>query len=261
YNNLVANRYASVNVNFESSRKYYWRVAGQTSQGQTFYSEIWNFTALPITISAKVFLQGPYSVGDTMSTILNRNHYIPLTQPYSAYPLNYAGDEKVSQIPSGVVDWVLLELRKGTTSATTVAKRAAFIRSDGNIVDLDGISPVEFAGIQTGGYYLVIDHRNHLSIMSSDTISFSHITTYDFTNSQTKAYGNNPMVDLGGGKYGMIAGDDNEDKTVSVSDYNIISINKAKTGYQQSDNNLDGNVSVEDYNLVKGNLFKFTKVP
>ena len=254
YNNADTNRYAIVYSNFESSKNYYWRVAGQTSQGQTFYSDVWSFTALPITIAARVFLQGPYSGGDTMSTALSRENYIPLTQPYDNNPWNYTGDEEVSEIPTGVVDWVLIEIRTSATSSTTVARRAAFIKGDGNIVDLDGISPVEFIGIPSGSYYLVIRHRNHLSIMSSDTISFSHTTTYDFTNSPEKAYGNNPMADLGGGKYGMIAGDDNQDNTISVSDYNLISTKLNQTGYKHSDNNMDGKVSIGDYNLVKANL-------
>ena len=42
------------------------------------YSDVWNFTAQPISITAKVFLQGPYSGGDTMNTKLNREHFIPL---------------------------------------------------------------------------------------------------------------------------------------------------------------------------------------
>jgi len=260
YNNVDTNSYATFNSNFEL-KKYYWRVAGQTSQGQTFYSDVWNFTAWSISIAAKVFLQGPYSGGDTMSTALSRENYIPLTQPYNTKPWDYIGEEKVTEIPSGVMDWVLLELRSASSSSTTVARRAAFIRGDGNIVDLDGSSPVEFSGIPSGGYYLVIKHRNHLSIMSSDTISFSHTTSYDFTTSQGKAYGNNPMADLGGGKYGMIAGDDNQDNTISVSDYNLISTNLTQTGYLQSDNNMDGKVTVADYNVVKGNLFRYTEVP
>ena len=261
YNKVVTDRYAIVKNNFLLSKEYYWRVAAQTSKGQIIYSEVWNFTAQPITISAKVFLQGPYTGSDTMSTILNRYHFIPLTQPYNSDPWDYSGNEKVSQIPSGIVDWVLLELRTGLNSSTTVARRAAFIRSDGNIVDLDGNSPVTFSGITSEGYYLIVKHRNHLSIMSSDTLSCSHSTKYDFTTSLSKAYGKNSMADLGGGRFGMISGDNNNDKTISVSDYNLISTNLDRTGYRQPDNNMDGIISIADYNFVEANLFNYTKIP
>ncbi len=261
YNKNATNRYATVNSNFSSAKTYYWRVAGETAQGQTFYSDIWKFTAQPLTIAAKVFLQGPYSGGDTMNTSLNRDHFIPLSQPFNIEPWNYTGDEIVGNIPQGVVDWVLLEIRTGINSSTTVAKRAAFLNSDGSIVDLDGISPVTFSGIKSGGYFLVVKHRNHLSIMSTDTISFSFTTFYDFTDSQSKAFGNNPMVDLGGGKYGMIAGDTNGDKVISVNDYNSISTEILQTGYKKADHNMDGKVSDKDYNYVSGNLFEYTKVP
>jgi lysophospholipase L1-like esterase len=261
YNNTITNGYNTINSNFKSSKTYYWRVGGQTSQGKTFYSDVWNFTAEPITIAAKVFLQGPYVDSDTMNISLNSSHYIPTTQPYNVDPWNYSGNENVTVIPSGVVDWVLLELRTGINSASTVAKRAAFIKNDGKIVDLDGISPVAISGITPGYYYLVLKHRNHLSVMSADTIFFSYSTTYDFTTSQSKAYGNNPMAELSGGKYGMFAGDNNEDKVISVSDYNLISNHLLQTGYKPEDVNMDGTVSYSDYNFVIGNLFKFTKVP
>jgi len=98
-------------------------------------------------VNTKIFLEGPYSSG-TMLTNLNSSGYLPLTQPYSAAPWNYSGTESVaagffSTHPT-IVDWVLLELRTGTSAATTVAKRAAFIKSDGTIVDLNGLDPVTF---------------------------------------------------------------------------------------------------------------------
>ena len=261
YNKSTTNRFATIEGSLLSAKTYYWRIAGETLHGQTFYSDIWNFTAQPITIAAKIYLQGPYAGGDTMNTSLNRDHFIPVSQPYSTEPWKYGGDESVAEIPQGVVDWVLLELRKGLSSTTVVAKRAAFLKSDGRIVDLDGISPVAFSGIKSGGYYLVVEHRNHLSIMSADTISFSYTTLYDFTTSLSKAYGTNSMVDLSGGKYGMIAGDTNGDKVISVSDYNLISSKLSQTGYKSADQNMDGKVSNVDFNYVEGNLFNYTKVP
>ena len=72
----------------------------------------------------------------------------------------------VFQTPD-IVDWVLVELRTGTAAGTKVATRAAFLKSDGTIVDTDGTSPVQFTGLSAGNYYIVIRHRNHLAIMSA----------------------------------------------------------------------------------------------
>ena len=83
---------------------------------------------------------------------------IQLNDPYSQ-------GESVGIIPSSdIVDWVLVELRVGT--ATSAGMRAAFLKNDGTIVDLDGTSPVEFDGISSGNYYIVVKHRNHLAVMS-----------------------------------------------------------------------------------------------
>ena len=125
-------------------------------------------------VSTKIFLEGNYNLG-TMSTALNSSGVLPLMQPYSSLPFNYEGAEKVNSIPNNeIVDWVLLELRSGISSSTFIKKRAALLKSNGNIVDLDGSSPVSFSGIQNGSYYLVIYQRNHLSIMSLNPLSFSN---------------------------------------------------------------------------------------
>ncbi|HRP92387.1 MAG TPA: integrin alpha, partial [Ignavibacteriaceae bacterium] len=161
------------------------------------------------TLSAniKVFLQGPYSSG-SMSTTLNSSGYIPLVQPYNTAPWNYNGGETVASIPAGVVDWVLLELRSDLT--TQVARRGAFVKSDGSLTDIDGVSLVDFPGVAQGNYYLVIYHRNHLPIMTANTVELSKSPTlYDLTTASTQAYGTDPMKDLGGGIYGLYSCDTN----------------------------------------------------
>ena len=120
--------------------------------------------------NVKAWLQGPYGSG-AMTTSLNTAGYIPMSHPYAVAPWNYGGTESVTGIPAGVVDWVLVQLRTGTDSASTVATRAAFIKSDGTIVDVDGTSTVVFSGVASGSYYVVVRHRNHLAVMSADTVT------------------------------------------------------------------------------------------
>lgn len=206
----------------------------------------------------KVFLEGPYS-GGSMTTTLNSEGYIPLTQPYNTAPWNYPGTESVSGIPSGVTDWVLLELRSTTTTIKT--RRAAFLKSDGQIVDLDGSSPVRFAA-RANFYYVVVWHRNHLAIMSATAILLKMVPSqYDFSTGQNKAYGTDPMKDLGSGVFGMIGGDADLDSDIDQDDWDIILEDRNKEGYLYTDINLNGITTIADNNICNDNFGKNTKVP
>lgn len=169
-------------------------------------------TSGTIVVSAKVLLQGAVS-GTTMTTTLNTLGVIPTTQPYNRAPWNYAGTENVATIPAGVTDWVLVELHDKTTPATVIATRAAFVKSDGTVVDLDGTSPVSFQQAPDN-YYVAIRHRNHLGIRTATAQALSSTATlYDFTTGQAQAYqnpantANTAMKDLGNGLFAMWGGD------------------------------------------------------
>jgi len=115
--------------------------------------------------------------------------------------VNYTGTETVSSIPSNVTDWILVELR--STETTITERRAAFLKNDGTLVDLDGVSNIKFSSITEGDYYVVIIHRNHLSVMTATpvTISFNP-TLYDMRNNVSNVYGTNAVKNLGEGNYG-----------------------------------------------------------
>ena len=217
----------------------------------------WSFTTgTSISADLKVMLQGPF-VADSMSTTLASAGYLPLVQPYSAAPWSHGGGESVSSIPTGVVDWVLLELRTGTTGATKVATRAAFIKSNGAITDLDGISPVQFSGLPAGSYFVVVYHRNHLAVMSAATVALAASSEpYDFTTGPDKYYGGDAK-EVATGVYGMWAGDVTGNGIVK---YNLggndrlpifqrvggTNVNATVNGYYPEDVNLNGQVK---YNL------------
>ena len=202
-------------------------------------------------VNAKVFLQGPYDSG-SMLTTLNIAGVIPITQPYSTSPWNYAGTESVAfdffTNHSNIVDWVLVELRTETSASSTIATRAALVRSDGVIVDLDGISPVTFLSLNSTNNYVVIKHRNHVPIMSSSKIQLSSTTIlYDFTSSQSNAYGLNALIELDVGIYGMFAGDANGNGQVQNNDNEEFwKIQNGLSGYKEGDFNLNGQVQNND---------------
>lgn len=204
------------------------------------------------SVSAKVFLEGPYA-GGNMTSYLNFAALLPVDQPYSGAPWFYEGTESVtedffSENPR-IVDWVLLELRTGVGSDTKVAERAAFLNHDGVIVDLDGVSPVSFfvpSGSQE--YYLVVKHRNHLPVMSALPFQINEYTPlYNFTNAANKSYGNGSVIEFADGNFGMYAGDANGNGQVQNNDSESFwRPQNGLSGYQQSDFNLNGQVQNND---------------
>lgn len=207
----------------------------------------------------KFFLEGPYS-GGSMTTALNTGGYIPSAQPFNTSPWNYTGTESVASIPTGVVDWTLIELRSTTT--TVAARRAAFIKSDGSLVDLNGTSQLSFAGVPLGNYYVVIYHRNHLAVMTANTVTLSNNPTlYDLTLAQTQAYGTNPMKNLGSGVYGLFTGDADGSGSVNATDRSNTWNQRNLSGYNGTDVDLSGAVNASDRSIVWNNRNISTQVP
>ena len=205
-----------------------------------------------LVANVKAFLQGPYS-GSAMLTGLNTAGIIPPAQPYSVAPWSYAGTESVASIPAGVVDWVLVELRTGTAAATKVATRAAFIKSNGAVVDLDGTSAVGFAGVSAGSYYIVLRHRNHLAAMSAAPVALTTTSAvYDFTTGLDKYYGGSAK-EVATGTFGLWAGDvtangivkyngSGNDRLPILTRVGGTDVNASLAGYYAEDVNMNGTV-------------------
>lgn len=229
-------------------------------------------------VSAKIFLQGAYSnalgrhkdVTATWAAVLNA---AALNQPYNTPAFgNYNGGESVAAgfftstgATTDITDWVLLELRDAATPATVIARRAAFVREDGLIVDLDGVSAVSFSGIAAGNYFIAIRHRNHLGIRSAAAQAVNSIAVapvlYDFSLGQAQAYQDatittNAAMAQSGSAFMLWAGNVNQDAYVRAttqtipppvkpSDAAAILVilggdSNATAGYTPGDVNLDG---------------------
>ena len=222
------------------------------------------FEANPtVDIMTKIFLEGSYNSGSMNSSL---NSVLPISQPYSVTPWNYSGSESVAAelftSHTDIVDWVLAELRKASDK-NIVATRAAFIKSDGSIVDLDGASPVEFNEV-AGNYYIAVKHRNHLAVMSANTVTLPNSTLYDFTMASDKFYeGSVGAKDLGSGVWGMIAGDGNGNGQIQNDDSeNIWKPDNGTSGYKNSDYNMNGQIQNDDNeNYWKPNNGRGSQVP
>jgi len=203
-----------------------------------------------INVSLKAMLEGAFG-GTSMTTTLNG--ILPTSQPYNTAPWNYTGTESVTTMPSNAVDWVLVELRDATsapsaTAATRIARQAALLLNNGNIVATDGTSPLYITSSVSHGLFAVIHHRNHLAIISANAIAPSGVNfTYDFTTASGQAYGTNPQKQLATGIWGMISGDTNGNGSIGNDDLTPAwNSNAGKTGYLPGDLNFNRHVNNPD---------------
>jgi len=248
-----------------SEGKHFWRVQSSNSFGPGGWSEtrvLWTGPQVSdIEVTAKVFLEGPFGGGQMSIPALFADAR-PLDQPYdsSLYAgthLAYAGSESVASFAVGVIDWVLVSLRSTPSDTSQVAQQAALVLEDGSVVAPDGSTPL-FGGLPAESYYLVVRHRNHMSVMSAEAVDFtSGSASYDFTTAISQAYddGGAPMKTLTGGVFGMFASDGNFDGQATAPDFNLwnSATTSGLTGYQPSDYNLDGQVTAPDFNLWNAN--------
>ncbi len=206
-----------------------------------------------ITFDLKLFLEGPFN-GTNLNSDLNTMGMLPLEQPYNAEPWDYTGNETVDSIPNAdIVDWILVEYREtsggaaSATPSTIVYRQAAFVNTYGNVVDLDGISQLTYPFTITDNLYIVIWHRNHLAIMSSEPmVEIGGICSWDFTIHFSNTYLEG-QKELGVGQYGMISGDCDGNGIINISDYSIDWESLAgQSGYLGLDLNMDGEVNNQD---------------
>jgi Hydrazine synthase alpha subunit middle domain len=186
-------------------------------------------TDVGIPLAAKAILQGAYNTATgLMNDNLRTTQLIPTTEPYTGMTgfthIGGGGGETLkSNLLTGtsdnnsIVDWVFLELRDKANSATVLATRSALIQRDGDIVDVDGVSPVAFK-IANDNYFVAVRHRNHLGVMTPSVFSINKSLpiTYDFSTAANQAL-NGIQKDLTGGKFGLYAGNINGDKSIRTS--------------------------------------------
>jgi hypothetical protein len=234
----------------------------------------------PFTLNLKVFLEGTYNTTtNVMSTDLLTNNLIPLGQPFNPalpyYGNNapkwlYNGTQTVTSIPSGTVDYVLIELRDAAsaaaaTAATRIAQVPAFVKSDGSIVSLTGTLP-SFTNTINNSLFIVIWSRNHVGIMNNAGITPSGTVVYDFSTSSGQVFGGTAgYKQLESGVWGMASGDINADGAVNASDKSPSGwkVDAGKKGYFGSDLNMNVQINNVDKNgyWVPNNTIIATQVP
>lgn len=217
----------------------------------------------PFYITLHVMLEGAYRSNQfLMGDELRTGGFLPTTEPYTnlvgfSHVGHGGGESTTSNILSttDIIDWVLLELRDPNDPTMVTQTRSALIRSNGQVVDMDGVSPVEFNGEGSGDAHLAVRHRNHLGVMTQSTFPFAPATStsIDLRFGTVPIWGNDGMVQHGPLWY-LWAGDVNGDGTLKYigtdndRDDILIEIGGAvptnvASGYRSADVTMDGSTS------------------
>jgi hypothetical protein len=210
-------------------------------------------------VAVTVLLESAYiPATGLMRDGLRTNGKIPPTQPYNTFAFTgvngaapiYTGNETVAPSvlavtgSAAIVDWILLEIRDNVPgNAAIVARRAALLRADGKVVDLDGFSPVRFTDLTSpgnyllnGNYHIAVRHRlclgtrtrNAVPIVPSTATGTPAVTSFDFTlDDNLSIVGgvktiNNTTVTPNTIRRVLFAGDVNRDGNISSFDISAV---------------------------------------
>jgi hypothetical protein len=175
-------------------------------------------------LAIKVYLQGAALNPNTGEETLMRDDlrmagYIPTRSPYTDM-LECDTAIFTTTGTEAIVDWVWVELRDQSDNTQVVYSQSALLQRDGDVVDVDGTSPLTFNTTEDT-YSVAVRHRNHLGIITASAITFTADAVYgiDFTNNSITTFGSNAQTTSGlpSGISGMWCGNVNDDMVVQYS--------------------------------------------
>lgn len=204
-----------------------------------------------ITPDICLWMEGVYDQGtNQMTTLLNQRNLLPLSQPYNTPPWNYPGQEVVNSLTPQSVDWVKVSFRTTPSKASEVLATVALLQEDGCLIFPD---PDFFPESIGSSFYVVVEHRNHIGVMSPTAIAVNQgYLTFDFRSGDSYAPGGQGQTQMAPGVWAMFAGDG--DQLQDLNGYDINGIDNSSwlpqnggfNVYGYGDYNLDGDVSGMD---------------
>jgi len=239
-----------------------------------------------LDLQLTVFLEGAYDKDtDKMRTSLNDLKILPgqadsdrSRQPYNVAPWNYYGTEGLNwkgtdyqkiEAENGnkkVVDWILVSFRTSPIPTDEIKRAAALLLEDGSVVFPD---ENVFPAYAATDVYIVIEHRNHMGVMTPQIAQVNSCTlSYDFSSkdSYVDATGIGFGQKTDTGRWVMYAGDgsqgtDGMSYDITGSDKAIWAIeNGFSRLYSDADFNLDGDITGADKALWAPNNGKSSRV-
>ena len=214
---------------------------------------------LMVKVNIAALLEGPYNSGTgLMGDGLRSGGWLPLAEPYTALGFTQVsgGGGETTTAPvlavsgnNAIVDWIFLELRDGANNTLVKATRSALVQRDGDIVDVDGTSPVRFA-TAPGNYFIRVRHRNHLSALTLNSVALNRTpVTVNLKNGSTPTYGTAAQKTISGSQ-ALWAGDtrgngdlkytgSNNDRDPILVKVGSTTPNNTVAGYWREDVNMD----------------------
>jgi hypothetical protein len=194
---------------------------------------VWDITGTEptssTTLNITMFIQGYYAGNNTMSTVL----------------ANQAQGTSTT-----IVDTVLIQLIN-PTSLQVVASAQGLLQTNGTATCI-------FSTTQSGSFYIAVKHRNSIETWSNTPITIGASSSYNFTTSANKAYGDN-MIEMEPGVWAFYSGDINQDGFIEGSDFPLLNNDNDAfaEGYLSTDINGDGFVEGSDYPILNNNSDNF----
>ncbi len=259
---LSTNSFSSVQlINGASASNIYWQINGQVALGESS-----SFKGTILANGAIILLEaatlegrglsraGAISLHNNVSSIgasvLNLKLYF---QTY------YRGVGLMDHVlmNDGVIGSDISHTDTITVELRNPAAPFAVEYSCKTIVNTDGIAMCDFP--ISGSFYIAIKHRSAVQTWSKNPVSiYGKIIHYNFTDSITKAYGNNLKM-MESNVFAIYTGDINQDDNVDLIDLILAENDNVSFlyGYYSTDLNGDGNVDLLDFPELENNINNF----
>lgn len=250
-------------------------------------------------LSLKVFLEGAYLNSTSMK---GYQDYYSAQFPHNIFPTDIPNRNYISPYDSSVlvaksrfntviadaaargenfVDWVYIRLLKVLNSTDPsspnghcVDSVTALLRTDGVVCDTTGEPYVKFKNLPDPSYYVAVEHKSHLGVMSANPVTLKTNPTgvgdiaslgTDFTQIpnvfKNATLAGTPLTNslLSGLApiYMLRGGLVTPNYLISVRDATTITNKRNSSGYMREDVNLNFKVDNTDYSMSKKNKGSF----
>lgn len=240
-------------------------------------------SCIQTALKLKIYLEGAYNINTQQHTTkLNTERKLlpgqtpvnpiitptPAGQPYNTEPWNYSGTEGIEFTDADYnvndVDWVLVSLRSSKKVSDELFRVAGILQKEGTIRFLNDFC---LPDPSITAYYIVVQHRNHLPVMSSSAIQMNNQDlVYDFTTQQSftaaglgagqKQLDNGVWVAFAGNAQQISIYNDVYEEVDDIKGFDKalwFNLNGVFDQYLSSDMDLDGDLTGQDKTLWLSN--------
>jgi len=215
-----------------------------------------------VSAEIKVNLAGPYNTTTgAMNDDLRLQSYLPTSEPHTALGfthVNSIGGEVIDPAifntsgTTAIVDWVFLEAIDKNNTNNVLATRSGLLRRDGQVINVDGGTDIQFYNLMPDQYYVAVRHRNHLRVRTAATnyLDIINFPMIDFSSGNTAPATAQQNFN---GVWAMWGGDTDATNTVNAADRSNVWNDRNAVGYLNTDSNLTGTCDAADRSIIWNN--------